>query len=347
MKRLISVLFLALAATSSCNREEEPDMSIPAAFIGEAPDHPSIVRYAMDFDYPEWIQDIILEIKNSPDEKLVHFDIFGGWWNSETVHGQTVYFIIYRDKPDKGTAYWEDGRIIDLSDPVRLTDFTENTIMWQRIFDIERYIDLTFLRDVMYQPQSNNPDWLQRMKDETDSPDFPYNSLSIYKGEWKRQTVYIVRYGSECRLCNIFNTAGNKINFGNDEELLTFCTFSKNWIRIFQFTVLYENMLFYEFAPYEPVDSLPEWILPMIDKTPYYPEVLIRVLQGEWRERTVYLVILPGKVFDWVFYENGEQIVWESKGEMRLTIFLRDSKNWKKIYDSTLQDEIPAPITDD
>jgi len=353
MKRLISILFLALAVTISCDKEEYPDMSISSAFIGEAPDHSLIVRYALDFDYPEWIKDIILEITNSPDEKLVYLDIFSGLGNSETLLGKTVYFIIYRDKPDKGIAYWEDGQIIDLSDPVRLTDFTENTIMWRKIFDIEHYIPLDrtfFTKGVSYEPQSDYPNWLQSRIDETDLPDFPYNGMSIFKGEWKQQTVYLVSYASGCNFCSLFDAAGNVINLSSDEEIRNFSAFSKNWICIFRFDV---NYYFYTsdyyYAPYEPVDSLPEWVFPLIDKTPFHPAAIMKVFQCEWREQTVYMIHSPNSyssVYNLVFFENGEHIVWESIGEMRLYVFLRDSKNWKKVYDSTLQDEMPEPITD-
>jgi len=224
----------------------------------------------MDFDYPEWIKDIILEITNSPDEKLVYLDIFSGLGNSETLLGKTVYFIIYRDKPDKGIAYWEDGQIIDLSDPVRLTDFTENTIMWRKIFDIEHYIPLDrtfFTKGVSYEPQSDYPNWLQSRIDETDLPDFPYNGMSIFKGEWKQQTVYLVSYASGCSFCSLFDAAGNVINLSSDEEIRNFSAFSKNWICIFRFDV---NYYFYTsdyyYAPYEPVDSLPEWVFPLLEK---------------------------------------------------------------------------------
>jgi len=341
MKRLISVLFLALAATSSCDREEDDDTRyrISADFFD------SVVGKRIR-DYPEWCNAVIEEAAAAPGDKLKHLEIFSG--------SNGVIFIRYdNDHDKKGIPYWhKTGEKILISSDEEMEELIAT--VWWKVFDYDlavEYMNAVFGITGTVIPPEEIPGWLQAMIDEFQPLSLTYNDVLIYKCEWKNQTVYMIEHdmarfddGYEWYFENIYDENGNKINFADYDELSLFFIFSKNWRRIYEYHLQYHydiDLRFYENAPYEPVDTFPEWLQPTIDAAISDKDNRTRIFRGEWNSRIVYMIDneLTGHPVLNAYYEDGELITYNRSGETRLYMFALLSKNWKKIYDSTLQDE--------
>lgn len=78
--------------------------------------------------------------------------------------------------------------------------------------------------------ERDTPQWLKD-KIEQISDDKYYIGTTIYRYEWQDNYVYHFDIPvSSCMYCDVFNQAGIKLNFNNDEELLDFINNRKNEI---------------------------------------------------------------------------------------------------------------------
>ena len=94
-------------------------------------------------------------------------------------------------------------------------------------------------------------------------------------------------------------------------------------------------------APHNNVakNDLPDWLSDKMNQIEKETEkdiaiIKIRLYQGEWKNKKVYVLInsLSACLYCEVYYENGEQIVW-NKEDVSTDNFSRTSENWELIYE--------------
>ena len=101
---------------------------------------------------------------------------------------------------------------------------------------------VTFFADLSsapYVPVSKEdlPEWLVI---KIDMYEFISNSMSIFvarifKGEWRKQTVYFIRdSGQSCQRCDFFYEDGSSLGLSYEEKIVDFYVKSKNWVLIYE-----------------------------------------------------------------------------------------------------------------
>ena len=80
----------------------------------------------------------------------------------------------------------------------------------------------------------NIPEWLSTMIKKMDADQEMYGTHSIFKGEWKSQTIYFIYSPlASCVLCEVYYADGKHIDL-DVEDVISFSMVTKNWRCIYK-----------------------------------------------------------------------------------------------------------------
>ena len=80
----------------------------------------------------------------------------------------------------------------------------------------------------------NIPEWLSTMIKKMDADQEMYGTHSIFRGEWKSQTIYFIYSPlASCVLCEVYYADGKHIDM-DVEDVISFSKATKNWYCIYK-----------------------------------------------------------------------------------------------------------------
>ena len=106
------------------------------------------------------------------------------------------------------------------SDDIDGTAFIENPVLGKVAVAIEG--------------SENMPEWLSTIIEKMDADQKMYGTHSIFRGEWKGQTIYFIYSPlASCVLCEVYYADGKHIEF-DVEDVISFNKVTKNWRCIYK-----------------------------------------------------------------------------------------------------------------
>ena len=84
-----------------------------------------------------------------------------------------------------------------------------------------------------------------------------------------------------------------------------------------------------------PKENLPEWLVDELNKMERWLPHRAKIFKGEWNRQTIYFITYSHQrcLYDDIYYENGEKIVWAFDNPVAVDDFCASSKNWVLIYE--------------